>query len=247
MTLIDVFRGVHIAAGGAALGSFWIPMVAPKGGRLHRRAGWVFVVGMAVVSVTAIAISGYRFVENGRPGARVAAVLLGYIGVLTGAGAYKGVRVLRTKNRTARTQNTWDLAAAGASALLGPPTAAYGIAHGAIIVASFGVLGTVAGLRGLRYWWRPPQEKMHWWFEHMADMTTTSIAAITAFLVLNAGRLGGGLGGRYALAVWLGPTVIGVPLLAVWEAYYRRRFAPKPAAAPAPAIVVGEAVTAPRS
>jgi uncharacterized membrane protein len=224
MTSLDVLLAIHIAAGLAALASFWIPMVAPKGGRLHRRAGWVFVGGMAVVSATAIVLSGIRFVANGSPRDRIAAVLLAYVGVIVGAGAWKGMRVLRTKNRSARTQNPWDLVAAGAVLLLGPPTAVFGMTQHSILLSAFGILGTVIGAGDVRYWWRAPRERMHWWYEHMADMMGTCIAAITAFFVLNAGRMGLG---TFSLVVWLGPAVVGFPALMIWQAHYRRRFTPK--------------------
>ena len=71
------------------------------------------------------------------------------------------------------------------------------------------------------YWLRVPTHRMHWWFQHMGAMLGSCIAATTAFLVVNSGRLGFQ---TFALAVWLTPTVIGVPTIALWTAYYRRRF-----------------------
>ena len=35
----------HVAAGSAALLSMFVPMFTKKGGRAHRRGGWVFVEG----------------------------------------------------------------------------------------------------------------------------------------------------------------------------------------------------------
>src|SRR5206468_3385938 len=48
------------------------------------------------------------------------------------------------------------------------------------------------------------------------------IAAVTAFLVVNAGNLGLP---SSSLVVWLGPSLMGVPAIAIWTGYYRRRFA----------------------
>ena len=228
MTSIDVVRTIHIAGGVAALASLWIPMVAPKGGRLHRRAGWVFVAGMGVVSVTAIILSAYRFFVLPGAGSSTAAVFLAYLGLLTGAGAYKGIRVLRTKNRTGRTTHWLDIAIAGATFIFGPPAAAVGYRTGFVPLMLFGILGTVGGFTDLRYWLRAPQERMHWWYQHMSDMVGTSIAAITAFLVLNARHLGLA---RWSVAVWIGPSIVGIPLLALWLRYYRRRFSAAPAVA----------------
>ncbi len=60
-SLFQSLRWVHIAAGSIALILFWIPAVAPKGGRTHIRAGWVYVVCMSVVVVTAFVMSGLAF------------------------------------------------------------------------------------------------------------------------------------------------------------------------------------------
>jgi hypothetical protein len=56
----------------------------------------------------------------------------------------------------------------------------------------------------------------------MGGMVGASIAALTAFAVVNAPRVHLA---RFSLWVWLAPTVIGVPGLFVWQAYYERRFA----------------------
>lgn len=75
---------------------------------------------------------------------------------------------------------------------------------------------------------------MHGWFEHMSDMIGTCIAAVTAFVVVNAGRLGLG---RFSLVGWLAPAVIGILALTVWQRHHRRRFAGPARVASAPAAV----------
>src|ERR1700739_696750 len=59
--LFQSLRWVHIAAGSIALILFWIPAIAPKGGRTHIRAGWAYVVCMSAVVLTAFAMSGLAF------------------------------------------------------------------------------------------------------------------------------------------------------------------------------------------
>jgi hypothetical protein len=60
-SLFQSLRWVHIAAGSIALILFWIPAIARKGGRTHIRAGWIYVVCMSIVVVTAFAMSGLAF------------------------------------------------------------------------------------------------------------------------------------------------------------------------------------------
>jgi hypothetical protein len=43
----------HVLGGGLGLASMFVPLVAKKGGRLHARAGWVFVAGMTLASLRA--------------------------------------------------------------------------------------------------------------------------------------------------------------------------------------------------
>ena len=90
------------------------------------------------------------------------------------------------------------------------------------LFTAFSLIGIANGISQLRYWLRPPTHRMHWWFEHMGAMLGACIAATTAFLVVNAGRLGLE---TFSLAVWLSPTVVGVPTIVLWTRYYQEKFA----------------------
>ena len=57
----------------------------------------------------------------------------------------------------------------------------------------------------------------------MSSMLGSCIAATTAFLVVNASRLGFE---TFGFVVWLAPTIIGIPTIAIWTRYYRHKFAP---------------------
>jgi uncharacterized membrane protein len=238
--MLKMLLVLHIAGGSAALLSMFIPMVAQKGGRVHRRAGWVFVGGMTLVSITALLLSGWRFVFDPRPGVRSGALFLFYIAILTAAGVSTGVRVLRARRVKPVTPPTqvdgapqrwswWDV---GLSALLLAASVgmvAFGVASGAPLFIAFSLVGFLSGGSQLAYWLRAPTHRMHWWFEHMGSMLGSCIAATTAFLVVNAERLGAA---DDSLLVWLAPTIIGTPVIAVWTAYYRRRFATSAATRP---------------
>ena len=213
---------LHVAAGSAALLSMFVPMVTKKGGRAHRRAGWVFVTGMAVVSVTALALSASRFVTDPTPQGRFAGSFLFFVAILTGAGVSAGVRVLRAKQRTGPHHNVWDVGVASLLTMTSLAAAGYGLSTGQHLFTGFSVIGLLAGGGQLRYWLRPPTHPMHWWFEHMGVMLGSCIAATTAFLVVNAQNLGAG---TFSYAVWFGPSLVGVPVIAAWTYYSRRTFA----------------------
>jgi hypothetical protein len=220
--MLKMILYLHIAGGSAALLSMFVPLATRKGGRTHRRSGWVFVGGMTVVSITALALSAARYFFDPRPEAKAFALFLFYIAILTGNAVSVGVRVLRLKDRTGTHMHPWDVGLSALLTLTSIAMAIYGITTSRALFAAFSVIGLVAGAQGLYYWLRPPAERMHWWFRHMSAMLGACIAATTAFLVNNAATMGFS---RSALIVWLAPSIIGTPVTAIWIAYYRRRFA----------------------
>ena len=219
--MMKMLLAAHVAGGSAALLSMIVPLVSRKGGRMHVRAGWVFVAGMVIVSVTALVLSAVRFFTQPTPDGRLGGVLLFYIAILTGAGVSAGIRVLRTKKRRATHTHPWDLSIATLLTAGGIVVAAYGLAIGQALLIAFAIIGLINGGGQLAYWLRPPTAPMHWWYEHMNQMIGACIAATTAFIVNNAGHLGLP---RTSLVIWLGPAALGVPASIIWTSYYRRRF-----------------------
>jgi uncharacterized membrane-anchored protein len=220
--MLKMILYLHIAGGSAALLSMFIPLVAPKGGQTHRRSGWVFVSGMTIVSITALALSAARYLFDPRPEAKAFALFLFYIAVLTGSAVSAGVRVLRTKKRTEAHTHPWDIGLSSLLTLTSVAMMVYGIVTGTFLFAGFSVIGLVSGVQGLYYWLRKPADRMHWWFQHMSAMLGACIAATTAFLVVNAPQAGLA---RASLIVWFTPAVVGTIATAIWTRYYRRRFA----------------------
>jgi hypothetical protein len=95
-----------------------------------------------------------------------------------------------------------------------------------IVSIVFGAIGVRLGLRSIFGFLKPPREKMFWWFDHLQGMIGSYIAAMTAFSAVNLTRFFGA-----AWWVWLWPTIVGVPAIALWTAYYKKKFLPKPKSA----------------
>lgn len=217
--MMNPLLAVHVAAGSVALASMFVPMVAHKGGTTHRRAGWVFVGAMAIVSVTAFVLAGSRFLFDPSPEGRIGGLFLLFVGLLTASAVSTGVRVLRFKNRTAAHLHWWDTSLPALLAIASVGIGLYGLVLGEALFIGFSVIGALNAAGSLRYWLRAPSSRTHWWFEHMTSMLGGCIAATTAFMVNTADNFG-----LWPLAAWLAPSIIGAPAIVIWTAYYRKQF-----------------------
>ncbi|MCY7358844.1 MAG: DUF2306 domain-containing protein, partial [Rudanella sp.] len=101
-----------------------------------------------------------------------------------------------------------------------------------ILFTFFGVLTLVFASRDF-FLFRKPLEKLHrgaapWFFQHFTRMGGSYIAAFTAFLVNNNGRmLPTGTPEWVYLVGWISPSVIGGMLIGRTVAYYKKKFAGK--------------------
>lgn len=238
MNLVDALRYFHISAGITALLTFLLPMFLAKGGKAHKRVGWIFVFAMTALCVSAGPLSIYRLFTETSRGVRIGSAFLFYISILSFAAVWHGVRVLRFKGLGAN-NNRLDLGVSGLLAFAGVVTAVLGLSLQTPLLVIFGAFGVYAGLRQIREWLNPNKEKMHWWFSHMGGMMGASTAALTAFLVINSTRLGLQ---AFSLTVWLLPTAILTPITIIWTRYYRNKFGlarakPPVAALPTPVRV----------
>lgn len=217
---MELLRWLHILAGATALASFWIPLVATKGGTLHRRAGWVYALAMALAALAAWALCGARLLDRD-PENDLGALFLAFVGLLTSNNAWMGIRALRRKGQRADAPDALAQGMAWLLGLAGLGLLALGARHGAVLLLAFGGLGVALAAQQLRYW-RRPAEPMGWWFAHMNNMLAATIGTITAFLVVNVPRLGLQ---RYALLLWLAPGLLGGIASSLWARHYQRKFA----------------------
>ena len=103
-----------------------------------------------------------------------------------------------------------------------------GLSTGRFVYAALSPIGFLIGLGDLGFARKPYPSPMAWWYEHMNSMLGGGVAFHTAFFVLGAGRLFGiSMDGPWAVVPWLLPTIVGVPVSAIWTsvlpAQVRRR------------------------
>jgi uncharacterized membrane protein len=92
----------------------------------------------------------------------------------------------------------------------------------AIPAIVFGIIGMWLAAKSMWQFLHPPREKMFWWYEHLGNMLASYIAAWTAFSVVTIGRFVHG-----GWVIWVLPTAIGSPAIAITTAYYKKKFAPR--------------------
>jgi hypothetical protein len=255
--LFQILRWLHIAVGSIALIVFWIPAFAKKGGKLHIRAGWVYVACMGIVVVTAFSMSGLAFtipmvirrISQPLEGAalnefllrqRIFATFLGYLALVTLAPLWQGVFAIRTRKNPSSMRTPFALFINIAMMLGGFAVVVIGIRYSSGPLIGLSPIGPFLAYGNLRYLLRGPQTRMGWWYEHLVAMIATGIAGYTAFVVFGASRTVHFLqSGPLATFFWVLPTVVGTPAIFIIVAYYRRKFketgTPRASTGPAPA------------
>jgi hypothetical protein len=229
-----VLYWLHVPIALASLPLFWVAVLSRKGGPRHVRSGRWFALGMGWVAATGAAMAALVLVHPdvrvgpSDPAARrsFAAFLL-YLAVITAFPVLHGVRVVRTR------RDPRSLATARYRALAHVPLLA---SAAAVLVALLVPTGATTLLLGMspigvvetavarRYLADPARHPRLWWPQHMTAMLIAGIAAHTAFAVFFLGSLLGiRPAGLLALAPWLTPTIVGVPVLVVWVRRESRR------------------------
>lgn len=234
---LRILLALHIAAGSAAFVCAPVALAVVKGGRTHRFWGKIYFWSMAAVAATAMALS-----------IALPILFLALVAVFSFYSAFIAYRVLYLKDLPkGRRVPHLDWAAALitciASAVLfvlgfvAPTLMRIGVitivGHSVSIVSIvFGWIGMQISGLAMRDFLRPPKDKMFWWYGHMQGMIGSYIAALTAFSSVNLSHYFGS-----AWWVWLWPTMVGVPLMLLWTAYYKRKFNRRATRVAIPAVV----------
>lgn len=224
MTFYSALVPIHILFGSLSLMSFPIPMLARKGGSLHRNSGWVYVAGMLGVAVTALLIACWRIFFDPEPTSEKTAfaLFLVMIAIFTSSAMWSGIRVLKFKNRTEKHIVALDFYVYWLRISSALAISIYGFIIHNSLLSWFSIILIFSGIQGILYWRSPQKQKMHWWFHHIEAMFTACIGTVTAFVVTAVPRMLGGY--DHALALWLSPAVVFIPIRMWSERKYKRQF-----------------------
>lgn len=221
--IFKTFLLVHIFFGFLALFTFWIPLIAKKGQRLHISGGLSYVVAMSGVIITAIILCVIRLSDPHLPANRLQfSWFLLFICVLAATSAWYGLRVWQFGLRSKPHKNLIDLAASTLLLFSSIAMITYGFFQNNALIQYFPLIGVFLGSSQLLYWLRSQQEPNHAWFQHMKGMFSCVIATLTAFTVIGFPRIIHTSSENWLL--WFGPSMILVPILIIWMRYYKSKF-----------------------
>jgi uncharacterized membrane protein len=216
---------LHIACGVTGFICAPVALITGKGSRTHRRWGKIYFWAMAGVAVTALILSFALPIW-----------FLAMVAVFSFYAAFAAYRILYLKDMVKGARpKPYDWAAAiitvassfmlFLAGFIAPREMHVGLITVAgftvsIVSVVFGMLGMRLGGASIYQFLNPPKERMFWWFDHLQGMIASYIAAMTAFSAVNLSHWFGA-----AWWVWLWPTMIGVPTIYLWSAYYEKKFA----------------------
>ncbi|HYF52027.1 MAG TPA: hypothetical protein VEJ63_21640 [Planctomycetota bacterium] len=227
---------LHTLSGVGGLIAFWIAVVARKGGAVHLGAGKAFVlavytsVATGFVRCVTVIARPEQYVNTGSPedslrameALRSTYLFLAYLGLVTLATVRHGVRVVQTRNAPDRLRSHGDAALNLLTLLSAAAMLVLGFLQSQMLFIAMSPIGILIGAGNLRYSFRPPPERMGWWYEHMGSMLGAGIAMHTAFLVFGLRRF---VVLELGVLPWIAPTLVGVPVIYIWTTYYRKKFA----------------------
>lgn len=222
-TLIVALLIIHITTGVTALLVGLIPMFSKKGGRLHNRAGVVYVYCMVTVAVSALLLCGLQPFKMMRLFLTGIAIFSFYLSI-TGWRATKQKKTGPTTLDQLLTYLTVFVSVAMVGFgvyLMSQP----GHVFFPTLFTFFGILTGVFAGRDYRLIGRPT-EKMHWFFQHVTRMGGSYIATFTAALVTNTERILPAHAPEWEATIgWIAPSLIGGLLIGRTVRYYKRKFA----------------------
>lgn len=208
---------LHAVLGTIALGVAPLAMVVRKGGDWHRRWGKVFFYSMIGVSATAI------FLAIAHP----RNFWLALVAVFSFHMVASGYRSLYLKKlHQGLKPAATDLWLHGLAGVVNGGLLIWGLSHllmgqkdtKAILFSVFGLLGTAMVFMNFQRFYKRKHDKRAWFFAHISGMLGGYIATVSAFSAVNLTMI------KPVWLQWLWPTLIGAPLIALWSAYYRKRF-----------------------
>jgi len=228
MSLFHFFIAIHIAAGSIGLLSFWVPVVARKGGRDHRRWGRVFTWTMLITGCAAIGISLCTILAplETHPNLADADWVRGVFGwmmlglaILTINLAWYGWLCVLNRNDHARNLEWRNLLLQAALIVASANCAWQGWRIGQPLMYGMPMIGFATAFTNLYFLYKPRRGPNDWLLEHIKALVGAGISVYTAFFAFGAVRTFPALALHPVL--WSIPLAVGLTLII----YHQRKVA----------------------
>lgn len=201
---IQILIYIHAFLGGVGLISGIASICVQKGGRIHKRMGKLFSIGMIGSCMVSIPVSWMPNHQN---------LFLFLIGVFTIYLVLVGNRALSFKIK--EKANCADKIISGTMLVFSffmCGIGLYGVLHHnslSTLYLFFGGFGLFLTLRDFKFYKNPQNKENAWLVSHISKMIGALIASITAFIVA-----GLGIG---SIISWVLPTLIGTIYIIYWK------------------------------
>lgn len=235
----------HIAIGACALFIFWIPALARKGSKDHKRFGKIFAYCMYAVSISGLCMSSLDLLfpvqmhapdrllteseaADIRAQVRDIAIFLFSLSVLVLSNTRQGWLTIMAKEDRSILRAPSHLLLCVALVVVGVILFTVGIIQGKVLYIIFALIQIASGSGQLRYNFKAELTPKEWWIEHLGAFIGSGIGAYTAFFVFGGQQLFAGILGNafadIAIFFWITPSVIGVIAITYLSRHYRRKF-----------------------
>jgi hypothetical protein len=223
LQLFHAFVIAHIVVGTIGLLSFWVPVVARKGGVLHRNWGRVFTYAMLAVGSLAVCIATctllapietHPHLEHtfGAPLIRgIFGWMMLYLAILTVNLAWYGWLCVRNKREVAANREWRNLALQGLLLVTATNCAWHGYLLRQPLMMGIAVIGFATVATNLWFLYGPAPSPHAWLREHVKALVGAGISVYTAFFAFGAVRTFPALALHPVL--WAIPLTVGLTII----------------------------------
>jgi len=199
----------HVGLGVVSLATFWLAGLTRKGSPVHRAAGKIYLVAMAILLAAALPLAIRIGLQSW-----VGGVFLMYLEVIVVTSVWLSWRALKDKRDWAAYTGRVYRVLAWANLASGAVVLALGLFYTSQmkwIFVGFSLIGLLGGRGMLRFARERPADPKWWLGEHFGAMIGNGVATHIAFLSIGLPKVLPMLAGPVLQNVaWLGPLSIAV-------------------------------------
>ena len=220
MWLFDALVALHIVSGTIGLVTLWVPLLARKGGALHRSWGTVFARALLLTGILAIGISlvSLRWPLETHPFSDDAALIRGlfgwmmlYLALLTIMLSRYGLLVIRNRRDHAANREPLNIVLQVLVFAAAANCAWRGWHLAQPVMMGISTVGLTISVLNLRYIFHDEPPLNEWLIQHTRGLVGAGVSVYTAFLAFGAVNLVPAQ--AFNPMLWATPTILGMTLL----------------------------------